>query len=731
MKVLMLCACSGAIVGPRSPVRTAATTGYVARPELVTWAPFRYATPGQRRATVREYVHSKLQHLPILPPLHVLLIGGVATGKGTIAPMISQAFRVRSLSVGDLVRGEARAGRARGVDALSTMAQGELLADELVLQLLRERLGGDADIARNGWLLDGFPRSVAQAEALLRDEWAALIPDAVVVVERPDELAREFALGRCCDSATGQTYHPIYAPPPAEIQDRLVWRVDDTQASLERRLDSHRRSVGAIIHTFQVAGVPLRRFENARSELATFGDVAAFLSGVAMDKLARARDQRVRELRTRDVAAGPRTAPNPYVELSALGGPGFQTGTLPSPTSVLAEASEALQPAETESPDVPEICDLEEEDSRCLERYRSELGEQISPDLDGYCDVDEGESACVQRYQASTEVGALLAAVRRCHVHEPREFVPLLVGDAQIGWLNSRALEALSSQLAVGHACERVSAEQLRDGEATLAAARTAGGFAVRIAPGSGSVESRTSLVAVLVEELLADGFIPRAKLRDELQDVHAMSAAVDVHGEGVPPLLRMERAAMIYFGIPSCGVHINGWVRDPQHPESSRPCAMWVAKRSLSKATYAGLLDQMVAGGQPTGVSIAENVRKESEEEASLPPEVVAQITPTGPVSYRYATPKGLSTKTLMTFDVEMPADLQPLCADGEVDEFRLMPIDEVLRSLRDDLPLWKPNSALVAIAFCMRHGLVDETEPGYAELVQLLLSPSPVGKC
>ena len=77
----------------------------------------------------------------------------------------------------------------------------------------------------------------------------------------------------------------------------------------------------------------------------------------------------------------------------------------------------------------------------------------------------------------------------------------------------------------------------------------------------------------------------------------------------------------MIYFGVPSFGVHLNGYVRDAV---SGRPEAVWIAKRSMSKATYPGLLDQMVAGGQPTGMSFQENIRKESEEEASLPPEVV-----------------------------------------------------------------------------------------------------------
>jgi 8-oxo-dGTP pyrophosphatase MutT (NUDIX family) len=178
----------------------------------------------------------------------------------------------------------------------------------------------------------------------------------------------------------------------------------------------------------------------------------------------------------------------------------------------------------------------------------------------------------------------------------------------------------------------------------------------------------------------------------------------------------------MIYFGIPSYGMHINGWVRHPQAPTDPRPWALWIAKRSMGKATYAGLYDQMVAGGQPTGLSFSENMRKECEEEASLPPAVITTAQQTGLVSYRYATRKGLSTKVLATYDLEMPDGLLPICADGEVEEFRLLPIVEVLRSIREELPLWKPNSALVCIDFAIRHGFIDFDEPGYMELAHKL---------
>ena len=90
--------------------------------------------------------------------------------------------------------------------------------------------------------------------------------------------------------------------------------------------------------------------------------------------------------------------------------------------------------------------------------------------------------------------------------------------------------------------------------------------------------------------------------------------------------------------------------------------------------------------------------------------------------VCYRYAARKGLSTKILATFDLEMPPGLTPVCGDGEVDGFRLMPVEEALESIRRDGEAWKPNSALVLIDFAMRHGFITPDEPHYFELGRLL---------
>ena len=318
----------------------------------------------------------------------------------------------------------------------------------------------------------------------------------------------------------------------------------------------------------------------------------------------------------------------------------------------------------------------------------------------------------------------LLRACRNLNAHNPASYFPVLVGDAQVGFVSSDFLQSLAPHLTSGLSCELVQLAEDKDASASGPAAGGAARKAtvgVRLAPEDYSVGARTQTVAALVRELVTDGAIPEGKLRNELQDVRALTDGW-VGPDGPAPPLRLERGAMVHFGVPSYGIHVNGYVRNPDDPSDARPWGVWVAKRSMSKATYPGKLDQMVAGGQPASITFLENVQKECEEEASLPPEVIAKIRPAGLVRYRYAARKGLSTKILTTFDVEMPAGLAPVCGDGEVEGFELMRVDDMLESVRSDLDAWKPNSALVAIEFAMRHGYLSADEPGYVEIATLL---------
>jgi adenylate kinase family enzyme/isopentenyldiphosphate isomerase len=623
----------------RAGARFARKAAYA--PAERSWPDFTYSPPNERREMVRNYHRYAAKQQVELPPLRIMLVGGPSTGKGTIGPMLVQAFRCRAIGVGQLLRSQARANTAFGKLHAEATARGEPLDDSIVFQMLSERLNDSWDVRRNGWLLDGFPRTAAQAKAVLDDEGyfgSSLRPDCIVVLERPEKLQEEFLLGRMTDSATGETYHPRYNPvPDEEIEGRLMWRVDDSSEAVARRISTYNAEAPGILEAFEADGVPIKRFGNARSELETFAEVADFVSKVGMRKL------------------------------------GFMGGR------------------------------------KALLRLRSEAPEE------------EADSLAAAAAQTSDGV---LRVCRGLNSYNIADYFPVLVDDVQVGHVSSTFLEALAAHIAAGSSCELVrlaeDKDESRGGAAAGSAARKAT-VGVRLAPAHIGLTSRTATVAALVRELVKDGAIPRGKLRNELQDVRPLSDGW-VGPQGAPPPLRLERGAMIHFGVPSYGVHVNGWVRNPDLLDDNRPWALWVAKRSMSKATYPGRLDQMVAGGQPSGIDFDENVRKECEEEASLPPEVIDQIRPAGMVCYRYAAKKGLSTKILATYDVEMPAGLTPVCGDGEVEGFKLMKIPEAIASIRADPDAWKPNSALVMIEFAMRYGYLSPDDPGYFEIGRLL---------
>ena len=226
--------------------------------------------------------------LSSLPALKVVLIGGPCSGKGSIAPLLSKVFRMRAVSVGQLLRGEVRSGTTRGRQVRGAMEQGELLDDSVVLQLVRSRVIDSWDAQQNGWQLVGFPRSLQQARDVATDESEmGLRPDCVIVLDRPDELCKEFALGRMVDSVTGKFFHPDYAPPPADICEsgRLMWRSDDTTSGIEKRISNYKSNIDDILAAFSEAGVPVKSVDNARCDLETFAEIASYLENLAREKI--------------------------------------------------------------------------------------------------------------------------------------------------------------------------------------------------------------------------------------------------------------------------------------------------------------------------------------------------------------------------------------------------------------------------------------------------------------
>eukprot|EP00210_Caulerpa_lentillifera_P005497 g5257.t1 len=181
----------------------------------------------------------------------------------------------------------------------------------------------------------------------------------------------------------------------------------------------------------------------------------------------------------------------------------------------------------------------------------------------------------------------------------------------------------------------------------------------------------------------------------------------------GEDPLFLLERAAALTLGIKAYGVHVNGYVM------KDGEMFMWVAKRSPNKPTWPGKLDQIVAGGQPFGVGLMENVIKECDEEAGIPLELAKTAKPAGAVSYAYLEEVGFKQDVLFVYDLLLPEDFIPTPTDGEVEEFTLRPISEVVEIILTTMD-YKPNCALVIIDFFIRHGIISPDQNGYLELLK-----------
>lgn len=219
------------------------------------------------------------------------------------------------------------------------------------------------------------------------------------------------------------------------------------------------------------------------------------------------------------------------------------------------------------------------------------------------------------------------------------------------------------------------------------------------------SVEERSDAVEEVLRCLRDDGTI--IGWRGERFAVGA--------GFDQPALLLVERAALSVLGARGYGVHLNGIVTDADGEH------MWVARRARDRATWPGLLDQMVAGGQPAGLSIVDNLVKECAEEAGIDAALAATATAVGTVSYCHDTRNGIAPGTLFVFDLELPPDFEPRPVDGEVECFERLPMQALRRRLEQSA-CFKTNSALVAIDCLVRRGHVRPDEASYATLVDAL---------
>lgn len=277
--------------------------------------------------------------------------------------------------------------------------------------------------------------------------------------------------------------------------------------------------------------------------------------------------------------------------------------------------------------------------------------------------------------------------IRRCNNHDMGRFCRFYAADTQVGWIREDFLALLADFADVFD----VSSDSIS--------------LSDRLA----TAEERTSAMRRVVRRLIDDGVL--AKFRGEDYAI--------VPQWGRPALFNLDRSAIPLFGCKAFGIHVNGYRRHQGRIQ------LWIGRRAPDKAVEPDKLDNMVAGGQPAGLTLEENLVKEGGEEAGLSPALARQAKPVSAITYCMENERGLKPDTLFVYDLELPPDFAPVNTDGEIASFSLMELDEVAERVRTTGD-FKFNVALVIIDFLIRHGyLSPDREPDYLALATGLHAP------
>ncbi len=182
--------------------------------------------------------------------MKLILLGAPGAGKGTQAQFLTKQFNIPQISTGDMLRAAIKAGTELGKQAKAAIDAGQLVTDEIIIGMVKERIA-EPDCA-NGFLLDGFPRTVPQADAVTD---AGIEIDAVVEIDVPDQEIVTRMSGRRAHLASGRTYHIVYNPPKEEGKDdvtgeELVQRDDDKPEVVKDRLDVYHKQTAPLINYY-------------------------------------------------------------------------------------------------------------------------------------------------------------------------------------------------------------------------------------------------------------------------------------------------------------------------------------------------------------------------------------------------------------------------------------------------------------------------------------------------
>lgn len=182
--------------------------------------------------------------------MRLILLGGPGAGKGTQAKYITEKFDIPQISTGDMLRAAIKAGTPLGIEAKKVMDAGGLVSDEIILNLVKERIQ-QPDCA-NGFLFDGFPRTIPQAEALKAE---GIKLDYVVEIDVPDDEIIRRMSGRRVHVASGRTYHVIFNPPKVPGKDDvtgedLIQRDDDKEETVRKRLEVYHAQTEPLVEYY-------------------------------------------------------------------------------------------------------------------------------------------------------------------------------------------------------------------------------------------------------------------------------------------------------------------------------------------------------------------------------------------------------------------------------------------------------------------------------------------------
>jgi 8-oxo-dGTP pyrophosphatase MutT (NUDIX family) len=284
---------------------------------------------------------------------------------------------------------------------------------------------------------------------------------------------------------------------------------------------------------------------------------------------------------------------------------------------------------------------------------------------------------------------SFLDRIKACNSYSLSGFLPFVADQKIVGWVRESFAQCLAKKPSV------FAVEE--DGVSFTSDYTTA--------------DSRTAVVAEMAPDWVTEGLVQ--KLRDEIYPVRQSWQSED-H-------FRLDRALVPLFGVRAYGVHLNGYVK------RAGEFHLWVGKRSVDCAVEPGKLDNMVAGGQPAGISIMDNLVKECAEEAGTPADLALQAQPSGTLSYCFESPIGLKPDTLFCFDLEVPDTFSPRNQDGEIESFSLLPLREAL-SYIDAGESFKFNVSLVILDFAIRHGVfTPDNEPDYEAILAGLHAAPP----